>query len=90
LADVLLCHQVHSISNETEEQLHQSPVTILIAIEPIVDYGFGPVASIVFSAGRLRHEAGGLRPPLVSPAPMARRRAWHWYLALGPGFGGWH
>jgi len=28
-----------------------------------------PVASLVFGAGGLRHEAGSLRPPLSSPAP---------------------
>jgi len=74
-----------------------------------VDYGFGPVASLVFGAGRLGHVAGGLRPPLASPAPtslacphqprlplsaspapMARRRARHWYSALGSGFGSRH
>jgi hypothetical protein len=32
------------------------------------------VASLVFGAGGLGHEAGGLRPPLASPAPMLRRR----------------
>jgi len=36
-----------------------------------VDYGFGPVASLVFGAGGLGHEAGGLRPPLASPAPTS-------------------
>jgi hypothetical protein len=48
------------------------------------------VASLVFGAGGLGHEAGGLRPPLASPAPMARRRARHWYSALGSGFGSRH
>jgi hypothetical protein len=38
-----------------------------------VDQGFGPVASQVFRAGGLGHEAGGLRPPLASPAPMVLR-----------------
>ena len=36
-----------------------------------VDWGFGPVASLVFGAGGLGHEAGGLRPPLASPAPTS-------------------
>jgi len=44
----------------------------------------------VFGAGGLGHEAGGLRPPLASPAPMARRRARHWYSSLGSGFGSRH
>ena len=29
-------------------------------------------------------------PPSASSAPMARRRAWHWYSALGSGFGSRH
>jgi len=29
------------------------------------------VASLVFGAGGLGHEAGGLRPPLASPAPTS-------------------
>ena len=29
-------------------------------------------------------------PPPASPAPMARRRARHWYSALGSGFGSRH
>jgi len=36
-----------------------------------VDYGFGPVASLVFGAGGLGHVAGGLRPPLASAAPTS-------------------
>jgi len=32
------------------------------------------VASLVFGAGRLRHEAGGLRPSLASPAPTSLAR----------------
>ena len=60
------------------------------AIEYIVDYGFSPVASLVFSAGGLGHEAGGLRPSLASPAPMVRSRARHWYSPLGSGFGSRH
>jgi len=36
-----------------------------------VGTGFGPVAFGL----RLGHEAGGLRPPLASPAPMLRSRA---------------
>jgi hypothetical protein len=36
-----------------------------------VDYGLGPVASLVFGAGGLWHMAGGLRPPLASPAPTS-------------------
>jgi len=32
------------------------------------------VVSIVFGAGGPGDEAGGLRPPLASPAPMPRRR----------------
>jgi len=55
-----------------------------------VHYGFGPVTSLVFGAGGLGHEAGGLWPPPVSPAPMAGRRARHCYSALGSGFGGRH
>jgi hypothetical protein len=37
--------------------------------------GFGLVASLVFGAGGLGHEAGGLRPPLAWPAPMLRSMA---------------
>jgi len=37
----------------------------------IVDWGFGLVASLVFGAGGLGHEASGLRPPLASPAPTS-------------------
>jgi hypothetical protein len=48
------------------------------------------VASLVFDAGGLGHEAGGWPPPSASPAPMLRRRAWHWYSALGSGFGSRH
>jgi len=44
------------------------------------------VASLVFDAGGLGHEAGGRPPPSASPAPMLRRRARHWYSALGSGF----
>ena len=44
----------------------------------------------MFGAGGLGHEAGGLRPPLASPAPMARRTARHWYSALGSGFASRH
>ena len=29
------------------------------------------MASLVFGAGGLEHEAGGLRPPLASPAPTS-------------------
>ena len=39
--------------------------------EYFVGTGFGPVASLVFGAGKLGHEAGGLRPPLASPAPTS-------------------
>ena len=48
------------------------------------------MASLVFGAGGLGQEAGGVRPPLASPAPMLRRRAQHWYSALGSGFGSQH
>jgi len=59
--------------------------TVLTAGRP------GPLGTLlVFGAGGLEHEAGGLRPPLASPAPMARRRARHWYSALGSGFGNRH
>ncbi|KAF8536861.1 hypothetical protein BDD12DRAFT_807428 [Trichophaea hybrida] len=34
-------------------------------------FGFGPVAFLVFDAGWLGHEAGGLPPPLASPAPTS-------------------
>ena len=36
----------------------------------IVGTGFGPVAFVAFDL-RLGHEAGGLRPPLASPAPTS-------------------
>jgi hypothetical protein len=39
-----------------------------------VGTGFGLVAVVAFGL-RLGHEAGGLRPPLASPAPMLRSRA---------------
>jgi len=32
------------------------------------------VAALVLDAGGLGHEAGGLRPPQASPAPIPRRR----------------
>ena len=48
------------------------------------------MASLVFSAGGLGDEAGGLRPPLASPASMPRMRARHWYSASGSGFGSRH
>jgi len=35
-----------------------------------VGTGFGPVAFVAFGL-RLGHEAGGLRPPLASPAPTS-------------------
>jgi hypothetical protein len=41
------------------------------ADENCVDWGFGPVAYLLFGAGGLGHEAGGLRPPLASPAPTS-------------------
>ena len=37
---------------------------------PDVGTGFGPVAFVAFGL-RLGHEAGGLRPPLASPAPTS-------------------
>ncbi|KAF8246981.1 hypothetical protein K440DRAFT_316508 [Wilcoxina mikolae CBS 423.85] len=37
-------------------------------IHPGIDKGFGPVAFLVFDAGALGHEAGGLSSPLDSPA----------------------
>ena len=45
-----------------------------------VDYEFGPVASLVFGAAGIADEAGGLRPPSASAAPMPRRK-------LSPGTG---
>jgi hypothetical protein len=40
----------------------------------LVGTGFGPVAFVAVGL-KLGHEAGGLRPPLASPAPMLRSRA---------------
>jgi hypothetical protein len=55
----------------TQRNRAHSPIMYVqsSAIEYIVDYGFGQVASLVFGAGGLGHEASGLRPPLASPAP---------------------
>jgi len=44
----------------------------------------------VFGAGGLGHVAGGLRPPLASPAPMGRARDPRCYSALGYGFDNRH
>jgi len=55
-----------------------------------VDLGISPEASRVFSAGGLGQEAGSLWPPLAVPGPMAGKRAWRCYSALGSGFDNRH
>ena len=53
-------------SHTVEHNLHDQ----ITRLHPSVGTGFGPVAFVAFGL-RLGHEAGGLRPPLASPAPTS-------------------
>ena len=50
--------------------LSSSQRSMYLNLKLVVGTGFGPVAFVAFGL-RLGHEAGGLRPPLASPAPTS-------------------